>query len=55
MVLAPCYKGNQGKSGAKTVPKNLENKNTPHENSEFMRFWTFPNTEKTQKNVIQIT
>ena len=46
-VLAPCRKGNQGESGAKTVPRNHTNKNTPHKNSEFMRFWTLQNTEKT--------
>ena len=55
MVLAPCKSDSQGRNGAKTVPRNPANKNTPHKNSEFMRFWISQNTEKTKKNAIQIS
>lgn len=54
MVLAPCHKGNQGKIGAKTVPRNHANKNTPHKNNDFMLFLAIESIKNTIKNAIQI-
>ena len=47
MVLAPCNKGSKGENhfGAKTVPRNQANKNTPHKNNDFTLFSAIKNIE----------
>ena len=40
--------------GAKTVPRNHANKNTPHKNNGFMLFSAIKSIENTTKNAIQI-
>ena len=56
MVLAPCNKGGQGENhfGAKTVPRNHANKNTPYKNNDFTLFSAIKSIENTTKNAIQI-
>ncbi len=54
MVLAPCHKGNQGKIGAKTVPRNHANKNMSCKNNDFALFSAIKSIEDTTKNAIQI-
>lgn len=41
-------------SGAKTVPRNHANKNTPYKSNDFMLFSTIKSIENTTKNAIQI-
>ena len=41
-------------SGAKTVPRNHVNKNTPYKNNDFMLFFAIKSIENTSKNAIQI-
>ncbi len=40
--------------GAKTVPRNHANKNTPHKNSDFVLIFAIESIENTTKNAIQI-
>ena len=40
--------------GAKTVPRNYENKNTPYKNNDFMLYSAIKSIENTTKNAIQI-
>ena len=40
--------------GAKMVPRNYENKNTPYKNNDFMLYSAIKSIENTTKNAIQI-
>ena len=56
MMLAPCKICCIRKNyfGAKTVPRNHANKNTPYKNNDFTLFSAIKSIENTTKNAIQI-
>jgi len=41
--------------GAKTVPRNHANKNTPNKNSDFMLIFAIERIENTIKNAIEVS
>ena len=55
-MLAPCKICCIRKNyfGAKTVPRNHANKNTPYKNNDFTLFSAIKSIENTTKNAIQI-
>lgn len=42
-------------AGAKTVPRNQANKNTPHKNNDFTPFFSMKSIENTIKHAIPIS